>query len=439
MIILKKFMLILGFIVIMLGMPITGSADDAGMIKVGLMYGSSAPKTVTLSANGGFYYGYTEGTVFTKTGDITESTAEVSAPGGSQITVNSAQIAIGAAGITLYPNSGYISVNGSAYRGGIIIIPDANLNLTVINFLPTEQYLYGVISSEMPSSWNMEAQKAQAVCARNFAYTNMGKHASDGFNVCSTTNCQVYKGVAGETESSVSAADATAGKLLKYNGNIAETLFFSCSGGHTANVKNVWGSEIPYLCGVDDPYETDEAPLHTWTATLSNSDIKSVVSSLGANIGEITGLNVTTDESQHVYKLEIVGTGGTYTLKNQSTASAFSSYGVKSNKYTVTPYGGTSTGGIYALSSGGTTQLTPQFAISGNGTVAAVASSPEAVSSSGRAVLNTQTVGAQGYVFNGGGWGHGVGLSQYGAKGMADSGFTYDKILAHYYPGTYLE
>lgn len=416
--------------------------DKYKNIKVGLSYGDNAPSSATVECEFGFSVGCVANDVFSEIESTTcnfititsaesgfvnllysDGTSKILPTDGSQI-------------LTIYPNNGNLKINNTAYRGAAMFLNNNASSLTVINYLGLEEYLYGVIGSEMPSSWNTEALKAQAVCARSFAITNFSKHASYGFNVCKTTNCQVYGGISSETTSVTKAVDETENQVLMYDGNVAQTLFFSTSGGYTADVKNVWGTAVPYLCGVEDPYENPtEASKHSWTATLSNADIKNALANLGVNIGDIVNVTAKIDNTTHVYQLDIEGTNGSHTLKNQSVCSAFSSFGVQSQKYIVTPYGGNGLE-LFGISSSQKTKLSEFNTVSGNGIISQ--NTPKfAISSNG--VFEYSDYANEGYVFNGGGWGHGVGMSQYGAKGMADNGYTYDKILYHYYPGTYLE
>lgn len=421
-------------LLIFFALCITAQADEQNStVRVGLMYGSSAQSSVTVSGSG-MQYGTVTG-AFAPSGSFQSDSVTLTVADANTLTDGTNVFDVSSGTFALMPANGFFTLNGKQYRGCVLLKIQSDGNITVINCLTLDEYLYGVIGSEMPSAWNIEALKAQAVCARGFTLTNTNKHADYGFNVCATTNCQVYGGVAAETESTRRAVDETSGKALKYNGEYAQTVFFSCSGGHTADVRNVWGGDIPYLYGVDDPYESSEAPKHTWAATLTNEDIRSALAKVNVDVGEILSLDAQTDASEHVYRLTVKGTGGEYTFKNLDTCSVFASYGLLSNKYTVSPYGGTSAQ-IYALSSAGTSAFDAKYALSSNGT-GTLGSGFSVLSSAGKTTVSPSA--AKGYVFNGGGWGHGVGMSQYGAKGMADAGFTYDKILYHYYPGTNLE
>lgn len=408
-------------------------SSEISTIKVGLYYDTSALESLTLEAENGFEYG-----VFTdnfESAGILEETALYINATENTIVINEALNA--EEQIAIYPVSGFLKINGSSYRGGVLL-KAVNSKITVINIINIEDYLYGVIGGEMSSSWNIEALKAQAVCARNFTITNINKHSSLGFNVCATTNCQVYKGVSAESESVIQAVNETNGNILMYEDTIAETLYYSCSGGYTADVKNVWGSDIPYLRGVEDPYEDSETtPRHSWSAKLSNAEIKEALEKAEIFIGDVSNLKAETDHTGRVYSLTITGTDGEYTLKNLSTASVFGSYGVLSNKYSITPYGNSMAELFLKSANKKTSQASEYYVIDGSGEIQKIDMPFSVLSSTILTKINPPS--ANGYLFNGGGWGHGVGMSQYGAKGMADSGFTYDVILDHYFPGTHLE
>jgi stage II sporulation protein D len=148
---------------------------------------------------------------------------------------------------------------GRHYRGSIQI-DIANGKLRAVNVVGLEQYLYGVVPSEMPYTWAPEALKAQAVVARSYA---LATKRAGPFDLYPDTRSQVYLGYDHEKPSSNAAVDATAGKVLLYNGQVAKTYFFSTSGGRTASAQDVWGTAIPYLVSVPDPYDSI-SPYHTW-------------------------------------------------------------------------------------------------------------------------------------------------------------------------------
>jgi stage II sporulation protein D len=132
--------------------------------------------------------------------------------------------------------------------------------LRAVNVVGLEQYLYGVVPSEMPFTWTPEALKAQAVVARSYA---LATKRSGAFDLYPDTRSQMYLGYDHERPSSTAAVDATAGKVLLYEGQVAKTYFFSTSGGRTASAQDAWGTPIPYLVSVPDPYDSI-SPYHTW-------------------------------------------------------------------------------------------------------------------------------------------------------------------------------
>ena len=161
--------------------------------------------------------------------------------------------------LTLSPAGGSTLTLGRAYRGRLSV-DVVNGKLRAINVLPLEQYLYGVVPAEMPSAWLPAALEAQAVAARSYALA--GRRAGAPFDVSSSG--QSYLGVSVETPAATQAVDVTAGEVLLYNGNVADTLFSSSSGGRSQSAVDAFGSPgRPYLVSVDDPYDTI-SPYHDW-------------------------------------------------------------------------------------------------------------------------------------------------------------------------------
>jgi stage II sporulation protein D len=171
---------------------------------------------------------------------------------------------------------GGTAINGvtdGTYHGGLELRPAGGGGLTVVNAVSLDAYVQGVVPGEMPSGWHPEALKAQAVAARSYALTTDA--GGDVFDQYPDTRSQVYRGVVAEQSSTNAAVRATAGEVVKYQGKIAVTYFFSTSGGHTENVENVFynAAPSPYLKGVDDP--TDKiAPRHRWTFTYTQSSLQ---------------------------------------------------------------------------------------------------------------------------------------------------------------------
>lgn len=335
----------------------------------------------------------------------------------------------------LAPASGtpLISFGTVKYRGSLGIKRIAAGPINVYNELPFEQYLYGVVPSEMPASWNIEALKAQAVAARNYSLLNFGKHGADGFDVCNGQHCQVFGGFSGENPRTNQAVDETKGKLMLYNDQLITTYFFSSSGGRTENSENIWSAALPYLVSVDDKYSLG-SPYDNWTKTYSISDIKAKLTNSGIDVGEILDIvPLEYSANGRVTILEIRGTKKNEKLVKEKVRSVFGTSDIKSIWYKLntdadiymkdrtmsSPTAGRA-GSTYVLSASGVQKLTGtnnKIYVKDQGTVVSRSLTPST------------------YTFTGKGWGHGVGMSQYGAKGMAEAGFNYIQILEYYFTG----
>jgi stage II sporulation protein D len=161
-------------------------------------------------------------------------------------------------------NASPVSVNGKPYRGAVrvSVVKD---KLRVVNVVGLEAYLKGVVPSEMPSAWHPEALKAQAVAARTYAIASLKKGAD--YDLYNDVRSQVYGGLAAESLTASAALDATAGKVVFYDGKVITAYFFSTSGGRTVSAGEVTGRPVPYLVSVADPYDT-ASPYHDWGPVL---------------------------------------------------------------------------------------------------------------------------------------------------------------------------
>src|SRR3954466_3546595 len=165
--------------------------------------------------------------------------------------------------LAVTPGRGAPLVLTRAYRGRITVdVVDGKLR--AVNVLPLEQYLYGVVPSEMPSSWSAEALKAQAVAARSYALAT--RQLGAPFDVFNDTRSQMYLGIDHESPAATAAVNATKKQVVLYNGAVATTYFSSTSGGRTESALNWTGKAVPYLVSVPDPYD-DLSPYHNWGPT----------------------------------------------------------------------------------------------------------------------------------------------------------------------------
>ena len=271
-------------------------------------------------------------------------------------------------------SDGYIFINDAWYRGRVLVVPNGG-KVTAVNWVDLESYLYSVLGAEMPASWPQEALKAQAVAARSYALNRRDRSLAEPFDVGSTTAHQVYKGLASEAPSTISAVNATRGQVLTHNGRVIEAVFHSSSGGHTENVEDVWQQPLPYLRSVPD-FDQD-APVFRWSETFSASQFQQRVTGIG-RLQAVATERVT--PRGRVVSMRLQGSQGSRTLTGTQLRQAL---GLRSTLFSVSIQGDT-------------------------------------------------------IRFDGRGFGHGLGMSQWGARGLALQGYSYPQILGHYYQGTVL-
>jgi stage II sporulation protein D len=210
-----------------------------------------------------------------------------------------------------------------AYRGALEFRALAG-GVQAVDAIGLDDYVRGVVASEMPSSWSSEALKAQAVAARTYAITsNVG---GNGYGLYSDTRSQAYGGVGAETPSTDAAVAATRGQIVTHNGVPATTFFFSSSGGYTEDIENVWLGSAPqtWLRGVSDPYDGAAAdPYHRWSYQLTLSAASRALGSLVK--GTLLGIQVTKHGvSPRVIGAQVVGTRGRSSVTGPQLQSIFS-------------------------------------------------------------------------------------------------------------------
>lgn len=392
------------------------SAEAETYLKIGLKYGSTSVGECSLKSESGFY-GYLNGIVaFTADESLISAKVENGViniyskkNGGIYYTIDSATvIEISTAG------GEAIKLNDTAYRGTVMLSLDSG-KIKVINCVELEDYLKSVVPSEMPASWNIEALKAQAICARNYALSNLGKYKSWGFDMDDTVSNQVYKGVSAENPNSTKAVEATRGISLLYNGELVQTFFYSSGAGSTEDVENVWGSSVPYLKSVSVPNEY----VYEWETVFSSYDLNERLKSVGVNVGNVQRIEITGRSfTGRVKEVTVIGDKGTYTAKNEKARTIF---GLKS--------------ALYNLEVSDNSQPLPDITSYSPSVQGAILGKYIFERIFNPLGFDNDAV----YTFKGKGYGHAVGMSQYGAKALADSGYTYDKILTHFYTGSYIQ
>lgn len=273
-----------------------------------------------------------------------------------------------------------------SYRGDFVIRTVEGDKVTIINELSIDDYLKGVLPREVVVSWAEEALKVQAVSSRTYLASHLGNHSSQGFDLCSDVHCQVYGGMTKEHPSTNEAVDSTHDQILVFEGKPIGAYFHSHCGGSTEQIQVVWGNENkPYLPRKKCIYCKGN-PRYNWALSLNGDDILYALSNK---------TNVKGDRLESIR------------IKKKSSSGRVEYLTVKTNK------------GVFDL----------------RGNAFRIALNPEKIRST--LWTNFEKHG-EGYRFEGRGWGHGVGMCQWGAKGQAERGKDYRDILQFYYPHTEL-
>ncbi|MCV3215217.1 SpoIID/LytB domain-containing protein [Plectonema radiosum NIES-515] len=272
---------------------------------------------------------------------------------------------------------GFVYIGDRWYRGRTLVIP-TDKGLTAVNWVDIEEYLYSVIGGEMDANWPQEALQAQAIAARTYALYEREKQRSNPiYDVGDTPDrWQIYKGVISESGGIYKAVDATSGQVLTYKNQIILSVFHACSGGHTENVEDVWGNTLPYLRAVQD-FDQNISEC-SWVKTFSSAQISAMIPSVG-NVKDM--LTEAFSPFGSVKTLKIVGDKGTKVLQGEEVRTALK---LKSTRFRVSK----GTGGSFVL--------------------------------------------------QGLGYGHALGMSQWGAYNLARRGANHLQILGHYYQGVAL-
>jgi len=219
---------------------------------------------------------------------------------------------VGAAELIIEPqDNGYVWIGDRWYRGTTHLIQQAD-NITAINHVDLEQYLYSVVGAEAVSSWPIEALKAQAVAARSYALYKRNTESSSIYDLDTTIGTQVYKGLDTEYTTTHQAVNGTLGQIMTYNNQVILAAFHSSSGGHTENVEDIWTAPLPYLRAVVD-YD-HESPVFEWQQVIPVNKIRSLV----AGIGKIKGLQPA-EMTPHgrIITMEVTGDRGTTTVSGK--------------------------------------------------------------------------------------------------------------------------
>lgn len=272
-----------------------------------------------------------------------------------------------------------VAIDQQSYRGFFMISSTAE-GLDAVNHVMVEEYLYGVVPREMSPDWSEHALMAQAVAARTYALYIREKNRMKPYDLEAGTASQVYGGYSAETEWTNNAVDATKGQVMTYDGKLIIAYFHSDSGGHTEDAGNVWRVELPYLKGIPDRFGGNCVKTG-WEYFLSYDAASALLKKSGFNVGKIHRLTADgKSRSGRTLSIRIFSDRGRFAMTSNNFRISIGADKIKSSCFDVIP----------------------QF---------------------------------HGILFKGKGYGHGVGMSQWGAYQMAQTGFVYPAILNHYYQG----
>ncbi len=473
---------------ILVGYETTDFVVSGGKISAALIRESIKAENIRVLLHiTGYKSIYHDKVEFTCTSDYTirNEDGETSYHAGEIVTVENGSVMMSSGRIIIQPVSEkgkvkLLSVERSTgnprYRG-TLEISEGEKGLLLVNELPVEEYLYAVIPSEMPTYYGLEPLKVQAVCARSYAYRHLlaNSLSSYGAHVDDSVSYQVYNNIE-ENEDSILAVKDTYGKVVKYGGEVITAYYFSTSCGHTANVEDVWanGSSTPYLTGklmeVEEDSERVSAQAeesriykdltkeenfrsfindrefatydsgflwYRWHVTIDAKNLKETIDQKLAGryqanpdliltltqgsvkkgdavfesipvdtVGDIVDLSVTKRETGGIiYELMITGTKNTILVRTE--------YNIR---VLLSPYYST----VYRLDETGVEELS--------------------LLPSAFFVIDSEKDGKKltKLTLTGGGYGHGVGMSQNGVKSLADAGKKYEEIVRYFYRDTEL-
>ena len=345
------------------------------------------------------------------------------------------------------------------YPGGFRFERINGGNMTVVNIVEFGDYIEGVVATEMSNSWPLHALKAQAVAARSYALSLGSKHSVHHFDICYDVDCQAYTGKSRTGNNTRAAVAETAGLVCLYDGKVAQTSYYSSNGGASESSSTVWPgnqANYPYLVGKVDPYEATSGVNNSYTQRFSSDTLVAKLKAKGYNtVGSaiVSVAVVSLTDSGNPKQVTFTDNDGKqFTLDTRVVVSMLGlrsyRYGFESAGQQPSVSGGVSVNGSAAV------DISGLYAIDGNGKISPVVGDVYVLTGSGTAPLGqggtgngsasdgsglgslSSTTGSNGwFTFIGKGWGHNVGMSQWGAYAMANQGYTYEEILQFYYTG----
>lgn len=304
--------------------------------------------------------------------------------GGYRLTPQRGRVAVHetgtrASGLIAWPaNGALLTLDGQPFRGRLDV-QVANGGLMVVNVVDLEEYLFGVVKDEIPAGWPAEAAKAMAIAARTYAVYQRLQNPSAPFHLRATTASQVYGGARGEDARTNWAVETTRGQVLTFGGRPFPAFYHSCSGGATEDAMDVFGLDYDIVLGVKDNFSLG-CPSDLWVERLTRQQIEDNLARAGYQVGRVLAIqDLIRSRTGRIFQIEVRHTRGALVLEGRRFREAMGNELIRSTDFQVRDDG-------------------------------------------------------DAFTFIGRGSGHGVGLSQWGAKEMADLAYQAHQILKFYYP-----
>ncbi|MER3482812.1 MAG: stage II sporulation protein SpoIID [Meiothermus sp.] len=267
------------------------------------------------------------------------------------------------------------SLNGRPYRGNLLAVWQDG-QVLFINKVWLEDYLLGVVPSEVPASFPAAVLQAQAILARTFALYRL--NPTGLYDICASERCQVYLGRSAEQAPQSDAVYATRSLIVSYNQKPITAVYHADSGGYIASASEVWGQAYPYLLSKPDPYS--QSPGGSWTRAITPTGVAGALANMGLSAGAVQALQILQyNESGRPSLLRVIGSARSLDLDSLGATKLLRGLGMPSTRVQI-----------------------------------------------------------HGWQIVGQGNGHGVGMSQWGARGLAMQGWDFRQLLGYYYPGTFL-
>ena len=275
-------------------------------------------------------------------------------------------------------NGSLLTLDGQPFRGRLDV-QVVNGGLMVVNVVDLEEYLFGVLKDEIPAGWPVEATKAMAIAARTYAVYQRLQNPAAPFHLRATTASQVYGGARGEDPRTNWAVQATRGQILTFGGEPFPAFYHSCSGGATEDAMDVFGLQYDTVLGVKDDFSLG-CPYVLWVERLTRQQIEDGLTRAGYQVGRVLAIqDLIRSRTGRIFQMEVRHTRGALVLEGRRFREAVGNDVIRSTDFQVREDGGA-------------------------------------------------------FTFVGRGSGHGVGMSQWGAKEMADLAYPAHEILKFYYP-----